>query len=99
MPAGGDARLVAVQTLTGADGEDARGAVAAAGVRARADSNIGGLTTQFVELSGAEVDLLAADPAVVSVTPYSVPELLDERSAQIVAGNLTAGGSRRGRDT
>ena len=90
MPAGDGARLVAVQTLTGADGEEARGAVAAAGARVRADSNVGGLTTQFVELSGAEIDALATDPAVVSVTPYSMPELLDERSGQIVAGNLTA---------
>ena len=89
-------RLVAVQTLTGADGEEARGAVAAAGARVRADSNVGGLTTQFVELSGAEIDALATDPAVVSITPYSMPELLDERSAQIVAGNLTAGGQPSG---
>ena len=91
VPASGDSRLVAVQTLAGADGADARRAVTAAGVRARADSNVGGLTTQFVELTGAEVDALAADPAVVAVVPYSMPRLLDERSAQIVAGNLTAG--------
>jgi subtilisin-like proprotein convertase family protein len=96
VPAAGASRLVAVQTLAGADGADARRAVTAAGVRARADSNVGGLTTQFVELTGAEVDALAADPAVVAVTPYSMPRLLDERSAQIVAGNLTAGGQPSG---
>jgi subtilisin-like proprotein convertase family protein len=92
LPAGGATRLVAVQTLTGAQGADARRAASAGGARARADSSIGGLTTQFVSLSGAEIDALAADPAVVSVTPYSMPELLDERSAQIVAGNLTPEG-------
>ena len=32
---------------------------------------------------------LAADPAVVAIEPAGVPELHDERSAQIVAGNLT----------
>ncbi len=96
VPASGDSRLVAIQTLAGADGADARRAVTAAGVRARADSNVGGLTTQFVELTGAEVDALAADPAVVAVMPYSMPRLLDERSAQIVAGNLTAGGQPTG---
>ncbi len=91
VPASGDSRLVAVQTLAGADGVDARRAIAAAGPPARAESNAGGLTTQFVELTGAEVDALAADPAVVAMMPYSMPRLLDERSAQIVAGNLTAG--------
>ena len=39
-----------------------------------------------------------ADPAVLSVTPYSHPKLLDERASQIVAGNVTVsdpGPSRR----
>jgi subtilisin-like proprotein convertase family protein len=88
---GAGALLVAVQTLAGADGADARGVVAAAGRSVRSTSTVAGLTTQFVALSGAEVSALAADPAVVSITPYSAPGLLDERSAQIVAGNLTAG--------
>lgn len=91
LPAAGS-RLVAVQTLAGAEGADARRTVAAGGRPARADSSIGGLATQFVSLSAAEIDALAADPTVVSVTPYSMPELLDERSAQIVAGNLTPAG-------
>jgi subtilisin-like proprotein convertase family protein len=89
LAAGGDdSRLVAVQTLAGADGADARRAAAAAGPRARGGSSVGELETQFVSLSGAEIDALASDPAVVGITPYSMPRLLDERSAQIVAGNF-----------
>ncbi len=61
------------------------------GPTVRDASTVGGLTTQFVSLSGAEIDALAADPAVVAITPYSTPRLLDERSAQIVAGNLSGG--------
>jgi subtilisin-like proprotein convertase family protein len=81
------AGLVAVQTLAGADGEDARRAVLAAGRAARGTSTVGGLTTQFVSLSGAEIEGLSADPAVVTMTPSAMPQPLDERSAQIVAGN------------
>jgi subtilisin-like proprotein convertase family protein len=82
------AGLVAVQTLAGAEGEDARRTAAASGRSVRGASTVGGLTTQFVSLSGAEIDALAAEPAVVTMTPYSLPRPLDERSAQIVAGNL-----------
>ena len=91
LAGGGDSRLVAVQTLAAAEGADARRAVAAAGRSVRRASTVGGVTTQFVSLSSGEMDALAADPAVVAITPYSTPRLLDERSAQIVAGNLTAG--------
>ncbi|HKP89003.1 MAG TPA: hypothetical protein VJT75_03410, partial [Thermoleophilaceae bacterium] len=89
---GGDgSRTVTVQTLGGADGEAARRDVAAAGRELRSSSSVGGLTTQFTALSGAERDALASDPGVVGITPYSSPRPLDERSAQIVAGNLSAG--------
>ena len=47
------------------------------------------MRTQFLDLSAAEVAELAADPAVVAIEPAGVPRLLDERGAQIVAGNLT----------
>ena len=47
--------------------------------------------TQFLDLSAAEVADLAADPAVVAIEPAGVPKLHDERAAQIVAGNLSAG--------
>jgi subtilisin-like proprotein convertase family protein len=89
LATGGDRRPVVVQTLAGADGADARRSPT--GPSLRNASTVGGLTTQFVSLSGAQVDALAADPAVVAITPYSTPRLLDERSAQIVAGNLSGG--------
>jgi subtilisin-like proprotein convertase family protein len=89
LAAGADPRLVAVQTLAGAEGADARRVAEAAGRSVRGASTVDGLTTQFVSLSGAEIDDLAADPAVVAIMPYSTPRLLDERSAQIVAGNLS----------
>ena len=88
----GDAtRMVAVQTLTGAEGTDARQAASSAGPSTRGTSAAGGLATQYLTLTAAERDALAADPAVVSISPYSNPEPLDERSAQIVAGNLAGG--------
>jgi subtilisin-like proprotein convertase family protein len=57
----------------------------------RGESAVAGLSTQYLTLSAAERDALAADPAVVSISPYSTPVPLDERSAQIVAGNLSGG--------
>ena len=45
--------------------------------------------TQFLELTPPRSPTLAADPAVVAIEPAGVPELHDERGAQIVAGNLT----------
>jgi subtilisin-like proprotein convertase family protein len=84
--------LVAVQTLAGAEGADARREAAAAGERARPTSTVRGLSTQYLRLSAAEVEALAADPAVVSVTPSSPPRLLDERASQIAAGNLSGFG-------
>ena len=86
-----DERTMAVQTVAGAAGETARRQAAAAGPRVRADSTVGELSTQFVRIDGAEAAALAADPAVVSITPWSPPELLDERAARIVAGDLGAG--------
>ncbi len=50
---------------------------------------MGELRTQFLRLTAAEVETLAADPAVVTVSPYSSPKLADERASQIVAGNVT----------
>jgi subtilisin-like proprotein convertase family protein len=87
----GDTRPVAVQTIAGAAGADARRRALAAGRRVRTESRVGELRTQFLELDGAEAATLAADPAVVAIVPYGEPLLLDERAAQIVAGNLTSG--------
>jgi subtilisin-like proprotein convertase family protein len=96
----GDAstRRVAVQTLVGADGADARRAAATAGPSVRGGSEAAGLSTQYLTLGAAERQALAADPAVVSISPYSTPVLLDERSAQIVAGNLSGGAPTGGGD-
>ena len=80
---------VAVQTVAGAPGADARSQADAAGDEIAADLAVAQVRTQFLNLSAAEVSDLAADPAVVAVEPAGVPELHDERSAQIVAGNLT----------
>ena len=79
---------VAVQTVAGAPGADARSQTDGAGEQIAADLAVAKVHTQFVELSAAEVSALAVDPAVVAIEPAGVPELHDERSAQIVAGNL-----------
>lgn len=82
---------VAVQTVAGAPGADARADAESAGAELAPALSAAGVRTQFLRLSAAEVAALAADPAVVAVEPAGVPELHDERSAQIVAGNLTGG--------
>jgi subtilisin-like proprotein convertase family protein len=92
----GDTRSVAVQTIAGPAGAGARREALAAGPRVRAESQVGELRTQFLELDGAEAATLATDPAVVAIVPYGEPRLLDERAAQIVAGNLTSGGAPSG---
>ena len=51
------------------------------------------LSTQVLRLDGSDVAALAADPGVVAITAWSAPQLRDERSAQIVAGNLTGAGA------
>ncbi len=79
---------VAVQTVAGAPGADARSQADDAGEQIAADLAVAEVHTQFLNLSAAEVSALAADPAVVAIEPAGVPELHDERSAQIVAGNL-----------
>ena len=80
---------VAVQTVGGAPGADARRQADDAGERIGPDLAVARVHTQFLNLSAAEVSALASDPAVVAIEPAGVPELHDERSAQIVAGNLT----------
>ena len=94
----GDVRRVAVQTLTGAAGADARLDAAAAGPTTRGTSTVGAIATQYLTLSAAEREALATDPAVVSISGYSRPRPLDERSAQIVAGNLSGGTATGGGD-
>ncbi|HYN91423.1 MAG TPA: S8 family serine peptidase, partial [Thermoleophilaceae bacterium] len=86
---GASSGRVAVQTVAGAPGEDARGDAEQAGPEIAPALSVARVRTQFLDLSAAEVSDLAADPAVVAIEPYGVPQLHDERGAQIVAGNLT----------
>jgi hypothetical protein len=86
---GADSGRVAVQTVAGAPGSDARADAEAAGHELAPELSAARVRTQFLDLSAAEVADLAADPAVVAIEPAGVPKLHDERSAQIVAGNLS----------
>jgi subtilisin-like proprotein convertase family protein len=86
---GAEGGRVAVQTVVGAPGADARRDADAAGTKLAAELSAAHVRTQFLELSAAEVADLAADPAVVAIEPAGAPRLHDERGAQIVAGNLT----------
>jgi subtilisin-like proprotein convertase family protein len=81
--------LFAVTTVTGAPGAEARAEAARAGSAAAPPVTVGALRTDYHALSSAEVAELATDTGVVAVEAYAEPELLDERAAQIVAGNLT----------
>src|SRR5918999_5776416 len=81
--------VFAVTTVTGAPGEEVRDEAAAlAGPAAAAPVTVDALRTEYRALSGAEVAELAREPGVVAVEAFAEPELLDERAAQIVAGNL-----------
>jgi subtilisin-like proprotein convertase family protein len=53
-------------------------------------TRVGAQHIQHLELSPTEVDRLARDPAVVAIERELQPELTDERTSQIVAGNLNA---------
>ena len=85
---GAESGRVAVQTVAGAPGADARAEAAGDGPTLAPDLSAVHVRTQFLDLTAAEVAELAADPAVVAVEPAGVPKLHDERAAQIVAGNL-----------
>ena len=89
----GGAHAVSVQTVTGAAGAGARRLARGAGRRLAAPLMVDELSTQFLRLDGSDVAALAADPGVVAITAWSAPQLRDERSAQIVAGNLTGAGA------
>ncbi|MCB1102854.1 MAG: S8 family serine peptidase, partial [Kiritimatiellae bacterium] len=45
----------------------------------------------IAELGSEVLDIIAAQPHVISLPPYIEPKLRDERQGQIVAGNLTNG--------
>ena len=81
---------IAVQTVAGAVGAGIRSALTRGG-ELRPPSRVGATVTVFVD--GADPAALAGDDAVVAIEPYVEPELLDERAAQIVAGNLDPAGT------
>jgi subtilisin-like proprotein convertase family protein/subtilisin family serine protease len=53
-------------------------------------TRVGAQHVEHRELSPSEVDRLARDPAVVAIERELSPELTDERTSQIMAGNLNA---------
>jgi subtilisin-like proprotein convertase family protein len=82
---------VAIQTVAGEPGRDARQRARSLGPSLQGDSDVAGVTTQFLRLEAEDVAELANDPAVLRVEVWSEPELLDERASQIAAANLSAG--------
>jgi hypothetical protein len=82
-------RRFAVQTLSGADGSQARSLADARGRRFRQTSAVGPFRTQYLELDSADAAALAEDPGVISVQAAPEPELYDEVQDQILAGALS----------
>ncbi len=80
-----------VFTVAGAGGEAARADLAKASTRTREAVTVAGMVHHHVVLDGSAVDGLAGNGGVVAIEPSAEPQLLDERAAQIVAGNLTGG--------
>lgn len=88
----GGVHTVAVQTVAGEPGAEARRDALAAGPSVRSESAVGELRTQFVRIDGGAAAAIAEDPGVVAIIPWSPPRLLDERAARIVGGNLLSSG-------
>ena len=82
---------VAVETLDGAPGAEAREVLSGAD-ELRGPARFAGTTAQFVTIDVAAAQALAQDPGVVAIEPWVDPELLDERAASIVAGRVNAAG-------
>ena len=81
--------VFAVTTATGTAGEVARDEAAAlGGPPAAAAVTVGALRTEYRALSPREAADLARHAGVVAIEAYAEPELLDERAAQIMAGNI-----------
>ena len=78
----------AVSTVAGDPGDDARDDAAGDGPAVGAPVTIGALRTQYLELDADQVAALARDPGVVAIERDVAPRPSDERSSQIVAGNL-----------
>lgn len=86
------AKLLAVQTLAGEEGDGARRRAREHGRDVRAEADIGPYRTVYVSASSQDAaEQLAEDPGVVAVMPYHPPKIRDERASQIAAGNLANG--------
>src|SRR5882724_8417633 len=55
-------------------------------------SRVLGYLNVIVGLPATRLNVVARQPEVVSIQPYVVPRLFDERQGQIVAGNITGSG-------
>jgi subtilisin-like proprotein convertase family protein len=86
-PSGASGRY-AVSTIAGDVGEDARERATAEGDAVGTPLTVAGLRTQYLELDADSVAELARDPSVVAIERDAAPRPSDERSSQIVAGNL-----------
>jgi subtilisin-like proprotein convertase family protein len=84
---------VVVSTVDGAAGAAARTALSQASTPRGAEVPIptAGVVQQRVSLDASALAGLADRAGVVAIEPFATPRLLDERAAQIVAGNLNAG--------
>ena len=80
----------AVSTVAGDDGAQARSEAGTAAPTVGAPATIGAQRIQYLALAPDEVDELARDPAVVAIERDVLPAPSDERTSQIVAGNLNA---------
>jgi subtilisin-like proprotein convertase family protein len=78
----------AVSTVAGEVGRAARDEAAADGAAVGAPITVGTLRTQYLGLDADQVGELARDPSVVAIERDAAPRPSDERSSQIVAGNL-----------
>ncbi len=78
-----------MQTVAGTEGAAARARVTRLGRRTGAPATVGAFRSQRLRVDAARLPELASDPAVLNIAPDVAPELHDERSAQIVAGNVS----------
>ncbi len=81
---------VAIQTLSGADGEAARDSVERLGDVDGATSAVGPYSTLRASIDASHLDELTSDPGVIAVEGESTPQLADERQGLLLAdGDIT----------
>ena len=88
-------RQIKVTVLLASHGGDAasRSAIAASGTLIRPWSDLRGMHAITLSVSESELPSLAQLPDVLAIENFVEPELQDEVQAQIIAGNLVAGGA------